>query len=103
MYSDVEAEMANELSILPSYQAWCRLINVPQSRKDAPRLVERQIKTDDLDKEDYDEDIANAIRENSRNMAMRREEVETLITNRTKKWIKSPGDDEIQTSEPAGS
>lgn len=32
IYSGMHAEMANKLTFLPSYQAWCRLINDPESR-----------------------------------------------------------------------
>lgn len=89
-YSDMEAEMANRLSILPDYQAWCRLIHKPQDSSDFPGLVERLIKTEDLDQKISHEqrmqgkEIAKRIRERSSEMARTQEEVEKDIENRTR-------------------
>lgn len=89
-YNDTEAEMANRLSILPNFQAWCRLIHDPRSRgeKKNPRLVEFQIETEELGKKDANPDIAARIRERSRNLAPTREEVEADIIRRTRGTIK---------------
>ena len=91
-YNDMEAEMANRLSILPDYQAWCRLIYDPRSRgeKDkTPILIERLIKTEDLygqrDKDQIDagKKIAATIRENSRTMGHYYKDVEEEINRRS--------------------
>jgi hypothetical protein len=83
-YSDIEAEMANRLSILRDYQAWCRLIHNPRSRgiEKNPRLVEYQIKTEQKGKGKENPEIAKRIRERSRNMAKTRKEVEEDIKRR---------------------
>jgi hypothetical protein len=83
-YNDMEAEMANRLSILPNYQAWCRLIRVPRSRgeKKNPRLVEYQIEGEQMGKGEENPDIARRIRERSHQMAKTREEVEADIKRR---------------------
>jgi len=83
-YSDIESEMANQLSILPNYQAWCRLIHIPTASKEAPRLMERKIVTEQLGLNEADEEIAKYIRHRSRMMALTREEVEQQITERLK-------------------
>ena len=80
-YSDVESEMANQLSILPNYQAWCRLINIP-TNGEPPRLIERKIMTDVLGAGETDSEIARYVRQRSRMMAKPREEVEKQITQR---------------------
>ena len=84
-YNDMEAEMANRLSILYNYQAWCRLIHDPRSRgkKKNPRLIEYQIETEELGKGEENPEIAKRIRERSRNMALTREEVEAEIIRRS--------------------
>ena len=63
-YSDVEAEMANLLSILPNYEAWCHLIYDPRSRKEAarPKLVEYHIETEEKGVDEYNKAIADEIR-----------------------------------------
>lgn len=83
-YNDVEAEMANQLSILLNYQAWCRLIYNPDSRKEegVSRLAEYKLRTDKFDKSKMKPWVADKIRENSRKMAKSREEVEKEILSR---------------------
>ena len=88
-YSDMEAEMANRLSILPDYQAWCRLIQRPKDSSDFPSLIERIIKTEDLGKKISPQqrlagkEIARRIRERSQTLARTREEVEQDIERRS--------------------
>jgi DNA helicase HerA-like ATPase len=81
-YSDVESEMANQLSILPNFQAWCRLIDVPDDKEELPRLVERKIVTEELGANEWNQSIASEIRRHSRAMASPREEVECQIMER---------------------
>ena len=101
-YSDVQGEMANRLSILPNYQAWCRLIYDPESRgekKKPPHLVEYNFITEELGKEIEDEEkdkIASQIREQSRKLAKPRLVVEADIMLRSLGEINT-GD--IETSE----
>lgn len=75
-YSDVEAEMANQLSILPNFQAWCRLIDVPDAKGELPRLVERKIVTEELGAIEWDPSNAGYIRKRSSGMALPKAEVE---------------------------
>ncbi|MBN1536902.1 MAG: type IV secretion system DNA-binding domain-containing protein [Anaerolineales bacterium] len=82
-YNDVEAEMANQLSILPNYQAWSRLINIPSEKDQLPRLVEHKIVTEDLGMDSWNKEIADKIRENSRHLARTRKEVEEEIAERS--------------------
>lgn len=86
-YSDVEAEMANRLSILPNYEAWCRLIHIPEKKGERPKLVEHHIVTEVLGERNFRPDIAERIREQSRNMAQTREQVEEDIRRRTQGTI----------------
>ncbi len=81
--------MANKLSVLPNFEAWCRLIHSSDSR---PKLVEHLIVTDDIREAPRDEQVAAAIRERSRNMAMPQEDVEKAIFQRSLGKI-DPGDD----------
>jgi hypothetical protein len=80
-YSDVEAEMANRLSILPNYEALCRLIHYPGNGK-RPALVEEHIVTEMLAQEPSPK-IAALVRQRSRQMASSREEVEKEIARRS--------------------
>jgi hypothetical protein len=80
-YSDMEGERANKLSILPNYEAWCRLINFP--KKGRPKLIERHILTESLADKKGDSKIARQIRENSRNLAKTKKEVEKDIARRS--------------------
>jgi hypothetical protein len=82
-YNDMEAEMANRLSILPDYEAWCRLINRPADKGQRPRLVEYHIVTEELGRGEFDGETAKRIRNRSRNMAPLREVVEREILRRT--------------------
>ena len=91
-YNDMEAEMANRLSILPDYQAWCRLIYDPRSRGEndkTPILIERLIKTEDLYGQRTEQQIAAGrkiaamIREKSRSMGRYYKEVEEEINQRS--------------------
>jgi hypothetical protein len=51
--------MANQLSILPNYQTWCRLINLPTSNNKLPRLVERKIITEELGNGEWNQAIVD--------------------------------------------
>ena len=84
-YSDVEAEMANHLSILPNFRAWTRLIHDPKSRgeKGIPQLVEYKIRTELLGEGERNPAIAARIRERSSLLAKTREEVEADIERRS--------------------
>jgi hypothetical protein len=90
-YSDVEAEMANRLSVLPNYEAWCRLIDIPNDRRSRPKLSEHHILTEELGANDYDPQIAARIKEKSRKLAPTRAEVERDITRRSRGAIKDDG------------
>ncbi|HEY9078071.1 MAG TPA: type IV secretion system DNA-binding domain-containing protein [Anaerolineaceae bacterium] len=81
-YSDVEAEMANRLSVLPNYEAHCRLIHIPGGGK-RPTLVEKHIYTEDLGQNRFNQAIANTVRANSRKMAKPRIRVEEEIAKRS--------------------
>ena len=97
-YNDVEAERANQLSILPDFQALCRLINKPADRKKAPRLKEFQITTEDIDaeleKEEEEQKEERRLRRefiiaNSKSKALQtQEEVEKDIERRSLGEIK---------------
>lgn len=80
-YSDMEGERANKLSILPNYEAWCRLISVPKNGR--PRLAERHILTENLTENKGDPKISTQIRDNSRSLAKTRKEVEQDIARRS--------------------
>jgi hypothetical protein len=97
-YSDVEAELANQLSILPNFQAWCRLINVPTEKGEFPKLIERKIVTERLGIGEENKEIARYIRERSRLLAKTREEVEREISERLS-FIKMPTEKPVQSSE----
>lgn len=79
-YSDIEAEMANQLSILPNFEARCRLIHKPENQR--PELIERQIMTENLTKGKGNPKNAERIRSNSRKLAGIRAEVEKNILGR---------------------
>jgi hypothetical protein len=96
-YSDVEAEMANRLSILPNFEAKCRLIHIPKDGG-RPKLVESHIVTELLGHGKENESIAARIRENSRNFAFPRELVEEDIARRSLGSIEVESD--FSTSEP---
>jgi len=81
-YSDMEAEKANQLSILPNFEAVCRLIHIPGGGK-RPSLVERHIQTEVLGDKNHDPKIAALIQQRSRKMALPREEVEKEIALRS--------------------
>lgn len=91
-YSDVEAEMANQLSILPNYQAWCRLINIPTDHVKLPRLVEHKIVTEELGKGEWNQAVSDAIRKRSSEMARTKKQVEDEIEERMQNPF--PGDEE---------
>lgn len=88
-YRDVEAEMANRLSILTNYEAWCRLIKYDPEKKNRPRLVEQHFITDYLDECFYNEEIARQIQIKSSDMGTPRSEVEENIDNRTFNILKT--------------
>jgi len=81
-YSDMVGERANQLSILPNYEAWCRLIYDP-GNDIRPKLIERHILTENLTKGKGKDEFATQIRENSRRLAKTREEVEKDIARRS--------------------
>lgn len=81
-YNDVEAEMANKLSSLPDYYAWCRLVRKPDDPKEQPELVEIRVLTEHLTEGKGDPKIAAYIMEKSRNMASTKEKVEKEILSR---------------------
>jgi DNA helicase HerA-like ATPase len=86
-YSDMQAEKANILTMLPNYEAWCRLIMDPRSRgkEKRPILVEYNFETDILeDNRSTVEKVLNAeyIRQRSRSMAKTRDEVQKDIQRR---------------------
>lgn len=95
-YSDMEGERANQLSILPNYEAWCRLIQKPQNGS-RPKLVERHIVTENLTEGKSDLQSAAQIRENSRKLAKSRDEVEKDIARRSFGEIK--GDENFASVE----
>ena len=97
-YSDVEAEMANQLSILPNYQAWCRLINMPSLKGDLPKLIERKIVTEVLGEGEESKDMASYIRERSMLLAPRRDEVEEQINERLQ-FVKMPSETTVKSAE----
>ncbi len=96
-YSDVEAEMANQLSILPNFEARCRLIHKPVDGS-RPKLAESHIVTELLGDGGEDARIAARIRQRSRNMALPREQVEADITRRSMGTVEAAAD--FSTSEP---
>ena len=96
-YSDVEAEMANQLSILPNYEARCRLIHIPTDGS-RPKLTESHIVTELLGTGKDDAGIAARIRERSRSLALPRERVEADIARRSLGNIEAESD--FSTSEP---
>jgi len=71
LYSDVSMEMANRLSNLPNYQCWCKLIR-------SGRLEEYNVITEPITRE-KSQKMALEIKENSRTLARKREEVESEI------------------------
>jgi len=80
-YSDVEAETANRLSILPNYEALCRLIRIPADGG-RPRLSESHIMTELLG-DDFDANVASTIRQRSRSLALPIQQVEADILRRS--------------------
>jgi hypothetical protein len=100
-YNDLEAEMANRLSILPDYEAWCRLINrPPENEKKRPKLVEYHIVTEELGKNERNGQIAEEIRTRSRNMAPLKEDVEREILQRTGGAVMTEDAQPFETEEP---
>jgi hypothetical protein len=90
-YSDVESEKANKLSILPNYEAWCRLIQYPEFGN-RPKLIERHIVTEELGKGEHDPEIAAQIRKQSSEMGTPREEVEKEFEQRHLKILEDDED-----------
>jgi hypothetical protein len=87
-YKDVEAEMANCLSILPNFEAWCRLIQVPETPGGRPKLAEHHIVTENLTEGKNDPEIAKQIKKNSRQLAKPKKMVEENIIRRSLGEIK---------------
>jgi hypothetical protein len=81
-YSDMEAERANQLSILPNYEAFCRLIYMPEGNT-RPSLVEHHLVTEVLNVRNVVPGMAEMIRQRSRQMALPREQVEKDILQRS--------------------
>lgn len=96
-YNDVEAEMANKLSILPNYEAWCRLIKAPKDKSKRPKLAEYHIQTEELGMNQYSQTLADYVRERSRSLAKTREDVEKEIIQRSNGKIKDAVD--VESSE----
>ncbi len=94
-YSDVEAETANHLSILPNFEAMCHLIHIPGGGK-RPSLVEHHIVTELLGEQQFNPNVAALVRECSRQMAFTREEVEKDINRRSLGEI---SDQDVATAE----
>ncbi|MFH2039952.1 MAG: hypothetical protein ABIJ65_11005, partial [Chloroflexota bacterium] len=94
-YSDVEAETANGLSILPNFEAMCHLIHIPGGGK-RPSLVEHHIVTEVLGEQLFDPKVAEWVRERSRKLAIPRLEVEKDINRRSLGEI---GKQDIETAE----
>jgi hypothetical protein len=97
-YSDVEAETANRLSILPNFEAMCHLIYIPGSGK-RPSLVEHHIVTEVLGEQQFNPNIAVLVRERSQQMAFTRDEVEKDINRRSLGEISDQG---VETAEVIG-
>ena len=87
--------MANRLSILPNYEALCRLIHVPGGGK-RPSLVEKHIVTELLSENQFNPEIAQIVRQRSRQMALPQEEVEADIMRRSLGKISA---EEVATAE----
>jgi len=79
LYSDVQAEMANRLTNLPDFRAWCTLI-------EGSRLASYEIETE-APKGDPDPKVAAYIRERSRKLAVPRREVEEAIREKMAKGV----------------
>lgn len=94
---DIEAGMANQLSILPNFEARCRLINNPTDGG-RPKLAESHIVTELLGYGKDDAGIAARIRARSPSLALPRELVEADITRRSLGNIETEPD--FSTSEP---
>jgi hypothetical protein len=89
-YSDVEAERANTLSVLPDYYAWCRLLRKPEENKGNPKLFEVRVKTDHMTAGKGNPAMATYIKERSRMKAKTREAVENEILSREFRIIQEP-------------
>lgn len=81
-YSDMEGERANQLSILPNFEALCRLIHIPGDGK-RPKLVEHHIVTEVWNVKNQPPEIAKTVRQRSRQLALAREQVEKDILRRS--------------------
>lgn len=95
-YNDVEAEMANKLSILPDYFAWCRVLRKPEDPAMSPELFEVKIKTENMTAGKRNPAMASYIKKRSRMLAPTREAVEGEILSRDFKVIV---DEQLQTAE----
>ena len=96
-YNDVEAEMANKLSTLPDYYAWCRLVRKPDDALKPPELFEVRIRTEHMTEKKGNPKVAAYIKERSRNMALSRDEVEKDVGSREFKII--PDDEDTPAAE----
>jgi hypothetical protein len=72
----MQAEMANKITNLYNYRAWCRLIYDPRSREEdndtIPRIEQHYFNTEILNNERTEQkkqEMANRIRKNSRTLA----------------------------------
>lgn len=101
-YADMQGEMANKLSILPNYRAWCRLIYDPKSRNvdnENPVLKQYELMTTIKDNKRSKEkklEMANRIRKHSKKYGTPREIVEREIEARNPR--KTP-EEKAQTEE----
>lgn len=98
-YSDVEAEMANKLSTLPNFEAYCRLIHKPASALERPKLKEYHLVTEICGFGEENKNIAKTIRDQSRKMAKPRAEVEDFIFSNSLSKIGMTLEIEPSTSE----
>jgi hypothetical protein len=96
-YNDVEAEMANRLSIQPNFEAWCRLINIPKEKGTRPKLAEQHILTEELGKGEADHSITETIKQQSRKLGTPRAEVEKDLERRS--FVVTENDVSIDTAE----
>ena len=79
LYSDVEAEMANRLTNVPNFQAWCVLVEGTQLRGYEMRT--------DPPTADLDAEVEVHIRQRSKQMARPRSEVEKSTQGRMAKGV----------------
>jgi len=89
LYSDVAAERANQLSLLPGLVALCRLLEEDkQHKKKRLVLVEHEIEIEPIEWErEPDFDQAERIREQSRARGRPRAEIEAMVDAKTERTL----------------